>query len=632
MRAIRLGCAVAACVAALSFAGHGDVARGQAATKESLGLDDPMPGPVILAKLKAFREVGSVLMVAAHPDDENTQLLAYLENGRHYRTAYLSVTRGDGGQNLLGPEFGPTLGVIRTQELLAARRIDGPEQFFTRALDFGYSKDYQDTLQRWGHEAVLGDVVRVVREFRPDVIVARFSPEPGPTHGHHTASAVLAEEAFKAAADPKMYPEQGLAPWQAKRVVVNRGGPGGGGGGGVQMDTSGIEEATGESFASMAGRSRAMHKTQGFGNAGNGGGRGGGGPRMESFELLAGESMSKDLLDGVDTTWGRVEGGAEIGKMADGVIAGFDVKNPAGSVDAVLAMRKVLMTLPGKDPIVERKRLELDRILQGCLGLTVETTIDHAEVVPGEVMHLKHTVKVASNIPVKWGGMWYPGATYVSKGVVELHANVPSLMEELPILPTTTEISQPYWLKEEPGIGMFHVAEPTMIGQPENWPVFPVEEIFSVGDQSFNVPDEPVEITNVEGRIERRRISAVPPVTLHFAESVRLFAPGATRDVEVEVAAQREGTAGTLSLVIPGGWKAEPASSEFRLKKVGDSAKVLFHVTAPAEVGMGTIVASAEVNGVRYDNDRQEISFKHLPTILLQPTARLKAVSLELAT
>src|SRR5262250_57490 len=242
-------------------------------------------GAAILQQLRSFANTGSVLYVAAHPDDENTQVIAYLARGRGYRTAYLSLTRGDGGQNLLGPQLGEALGVARTQELLAARRVDGGRQYFTRAKDFGYSKNAEETLTVWDRQAILCDIVRVIREFRPDVIITRFSPQPAPTHGHHTASAVLAVEAFKLAADPAAFREQlrELKPWQARRIVhnVGRGAAAANPGAGVpiaglpadvpdgqvvvKVEVGGRDPVSGESFASIAARSRAMHKTQGFG-------------------------------------------------------------------------------------------------------------------------------------------------------------------------------------------------------------------------------------------------------------------------------------------------------------------------------------------------------------------------------
>src|SRR5947208_9755500 len=285
-------------------------------------------GAEVLQQLRSFANMGSVLYVAAHPDDENTQTIAYLARGRGYRTAYLSVTRGDGGQNLLGPQLGEALGVARTQELLAARRLDGGRQYFTRAKDFGYSKNAEETLSVWDRQGVLGDIVRVIREFRPDVIITRFSPKPAPTHGHHTASAVLAVEAFTLAADPAAFPEQlrTVRPWQARRIVHNVGlgaaaaNPGAGmavagspanvpdGPGVVKVEVGGRDPVSGESFASIAARSRGMPQTQGFGirrPAVNGG------LRIEPFVLLAGDAAANDLLDGVDTTWNRVRGGAE---------------------------------------------------------------------------------------------------------------------------------------------------------------------------------------------------------------------------------------------------------------------------------------------------------------------------------
>src|SRR5215831_3101532 len=150
----------------------------------------------------------TVLMIAAHPDDENTAVLADLARGRLVDTGYLSLTRGEGGQNLIGPEQGEKLGVIRTEELLDARRIDGARQFFSRAIDFGFSKTAKETLDKWGRERTLGDIVWVIRKFRPDVVILRFSGTPRDGHGQHQSSAILGREAFTAAADPKQFPDQ----------------------------------------------------------------------------------------------------------------------------------------------------------------------------------------------------------------------------------------------------------------------------------------------------------------------------------------------------------------------------------------------------------------------------------------
>jgi LmbE family N-acetylglucosaminyl deacetylase len=597
---------------------------------------EPPPDSAILQELRSFREMGSVLYIAAHPDDENTQLIAYFARGRDYRTAYLSVTRGDGGQNVLGPEFGEKLGVARTQELLAARRLDGGRQFFTRAIDFGFSKDYRETLSIWDKQQVLSDMVRVIREFRPDVLITRFSPQPGNTHGHHTASAVLAVEAFKLSGDPKAFPEQlgDLTPWQPKRLLLNAGGFGRGGGGtnnasALQFDIGGNDPVLGISFSELAARSRSMHKTQGFGNFGGFGNRA---ARPESFQLLDGEPATKDILDGVDTTWGRVPGGAEIGKLADEAIAQFNPQDPAASVPALLTLRSRLTALSTKDSVVIEKRAQLDRILQACLGLDVETVIPQAEVVPGEVLELHHSVIVRSSIPVRWLAVRYPDIKREIKKAIELRAKESSTRDSSEMLPANTPLTQPYWLREEGTPGMFRVDDPSLIGRPENPPTFPVEQVFDVGGQTLVIPDEPVQVTADSTKGEtRRRLDVIPPVSLSFGSEVALFSPGASHPVEVQVTAFRANKAGTLRLNMPEGWKVAPATQSFHLAAVGDHVRVKFTVTAPAQSVTAKIIANAEIGGVRYQNDRVEIRYAHIPLQLLQPPAALKAVSLDLA-
>ncbi len=579
--------------------------------------------------------MGSVLYIAAHPDDENTELIAYLARGRDYRTAYLSLTRGDGGQNVLGPEFGDKLGVARTQELLAARRIDGGRQFFSRAIDFGFSKNYQETLNVWDKQEVLSDMVRIIREFRPDVIITRFSPVPGGTHGHHTSSSVLAIEAFKLAGDPDAFPEQGLPPWQAKRIFwnissfqrdrdngTNR----------ISINAGGKDSVSGETFADIAGQSRAMHKTQGFGAFRNLGGNGG--TRTESFQFLDGAPVTNDILDGVDTTWNRVPGGAEIGKSVDEIIAQFNPQDAAASVPALLKLRSQLATLPAKDPIVAERRVQLDRILQACLGLTTETTIVQAEVVPGEPMNLHHSVVIHSDIPVRWIGTHHAGlkVEFTSASAVNLNPGQPSERDETLKLPAGTPLSQPYWLREEGTPGMFRVDNPALIGTPENAPAFPVEQVFEVGGQTLIVPDEPVQIaTNFAGNEIRRRQDVIPPVSLKFTSEVELFSPGTSHRVEVEIVASRADSAGTLRLEAPAGWIVSPAKQAFNLKTVGEQKRFTFIVTAPAQLSTAKIIASAEIDGVRYRNQREEIFYPHIPRQLLQPLASMKAVSLDLA-
>jgi LmbE family N-acetylglucosaminyl deacetylase len=591
----------------------------------------------ILQQMRSFREMGTVLYLAAHPDDENTELIAYFSRGRGYRTAYLSVTRGDGGQNELGPEFGEKLGVARTQELLAARRLDGGRQFFTRAIDFGFSKSPQETLEIWDHDEVLADVVRVVREFQPDVIITRFPVPPGSGgHGHHTASAMLAVEAFKLAGEPTAYPEQlreGLTPWQPKRVLWNSfnfgnrplplPGPV------FHTDIAGTDAATGESFGSIAARSRAMHKTQGLGGFTS---RVGGGPNVQNFLLLAGEPANGDVMDGVDLTWGRIPGGAEIDRLVADVIAAFKPDDPAASLPALLAIRAKIAVLPD-GPLVSDKRHQLDGILQGCLGLQVETLVPEAEAMAGDVLKLHQAVSMHADFPVRWAAVRYPSLKIETKVGTDLAAGQPASEEATATLPATTPVSQPYWLRSDGTAGTFRVDDATLIGRPENPPVLPVEYVFAVGGQALVVADEPVQIeAGAPAAQARRPLVVIPPVALKFVHEVELFAPGATRPVLVEVTADRAGVHGKLQLNVPAGWTSAPATEPFRLNAGGESVRVTFNVTAPGQPATGEIGAVAEVNGRKFENQRVVISYPHLPVQLLQPAARLKAVALNLAT
>jgi hypothetical protein len=469
------------------------------------------------------------------------------------------------------------------------------------------------------------------------VVIARFPPWATQTHGHHTASAVLAVEAFKLAGDPKAFPDQlkELKPWQPKRILLN--GFGGGFGrpadpvptNAIHLDISGDDPITGESFNDIAGRSRSMHKTQGFGNFTGSGFRG---TRGETFTLLGGEPATKDVMDGVDTTWGRVAGGAEIGQLADQLVAKFDSNNPAASVPALLALRAKLSKLDS-DSVVEEKRHDLDRIIQNCLGLSVETIVPEAEVVPGETLKLQHRVNLQANFPVRWVGVTYPLTGTKLEKPAELHAGQQLDETSTQTLPKTTPLTQPYWLREEPTTGMYRVADPSLIGRPENPPAFPVEHVFEIDGQMLTIADEPVQIANKPGDgVVRRRLDVISPVTLKFLSEVRLFAPGATRPVEVELTAFRPNLNGTLKLDAPAGWKVFPATKPFRLGAVGAQEKLSFTVTAPAQSTSARLSAVADINGAQFNNQRIELRFAHVPWQLLQPPAQVDAVSLELAT
>ena len=595
----------------------------------------------ILQELRAFRELGSVLYVAAHPDDENTQLITYLARGRGYRTGYLSLTRGDGGQNESGPEFGEKLGLARTWELLAARQLDGGHQFFTRALDFGYSKDVNETLRIWDRQQVLADVVRVIRQFRPDVVITRFSPTPSSTHGHHTASSVLALEAFKLAGDPTAFPEQlapssGLTPWQPKRILhnntpynsqLNANSPLYAKA--LKLEVAGTDPGSGEAFGAIANRSRAMHITQGFGSLATAQVRS---SRLETFELLAGDRAATDLLDGVDVSWSRYPGGAVVGTLIDTTIADFNPADPTASVAALLTLRERLAAWP-TDPVLTAKRTQLDHLLQACLGLVIETISPQAEVTPGEILALAHRATLRSGgATVRWVSIRYPSLNTELAVGTTLAVGATLTREAQPTLPKSTPPSQPYWLRAEGTAGMSVVADAELIGRPVNPPAFPVEFVFEIAGQTLSVSDEPIQIVAPASAAQARRpLAVVAPVALAFADEVALLAPNSHQPTVIEVTAARANAAGTLRLELPAGWQAAPATHSFYLKNAGDKIQLTFTLTAPAHPATASIRAVAELDGLTYDQQRIAIRYPHLPVLLLQPTARLQVVALDLA-
>jgi len=606
---------------------------------------DPAPEPLAPAalaqELRSLRTVGTVLHIGAHPDDENTELITYLARGRGLRAAYLSLTRGDGGQNELGRDFDEKLGVLRTQELLAARRIDSGRQFFTRAIDFGYSKSPEETLAFWDKREVLGDVVRIIRQFRPDVIVTRFPVPPGSGgHGHHTASAMLAVEAFKLAGDPTAYPEQlaqGLTPWQPRRVLWNvfrfgaaanaplplPGTP-------FSQDIAGTDAATGQEFGQLAALSRSQHKTQGLGGFAL---RPRTGPNGQSFLLLAGEPATSDLMDGVDTTWERYPGGEAIDAALAKIIADFKSDAPTASVPALVKLKRQIERLPW-NPIIDDKLAQLSRIVFSCVGLQVTTTASRAEITPGETFDLTAQFQVASaDVPVSYRGWRVAGGNHFLRAVdsmPRLQVGVP-LIDKFPVtIPEKAPVSQPYWLREAGKAGIASVTDPLLIGLPDNPPTVATAYVFEIAGEEFYFPDEPICITRDEPGESRRSLEIIPPVSLAFDSEIFFVAPGSSKTVSVAINAARAGR-GTLRLRAPAGWSVAPAEQPFALEQAGEKSTFTFTVTAPATGGAGRLAAEAEIGGHVYSNKRIELRYAHLPLQLLQPAADVRVASFDLA-
>lgn len=444
------------------------------------------PASKILHEMEKLKVLGSVLYLAAHPDDENTRLITWLANEKKYRTAYLSLTRGDGGQNLIGDEQAVELGLIRTQELLAARRIDGGEQFFTRAYDFGYSKKPEETFRIWEKDSILADVVWVIRRFQPDVIITRFPVTGEGGHGHHSASAILANEAFQAAGDPTRFPEQlkYVTVWQAKRILWNTfnfGGTNTTAPDQLKIDVGGFNPLLGKSYGEIAAESRSQHKSQGFGVPSTRG------ESFEYFKTTGGAAPRTDLFDDLQSDWSRLPQSVGLAQQLDSLTAQFNVQYPERSLERLLQIHARISALPPSG-WKEYKLNALRNIIFQCAGLYAEAITAQPTVAHGDTLRFSLNLIARRDFPVQLHSLWY------SDRDTTLHHALPSnrtysLPAAIPVK-QSWGITQPYWLQAPMQAGRFTVVDPLQVGLPENPAPVRVRVGFRMGntDLSLEIP------------------------------------------------------------------------------------------------------------------------------------------------
>ena len=430
--------------------------------------------------IRKLNVLGSVLYLAAHPDDENTRLLAYFAKDKMYRTGYLSLTRGDGGQNLIGDEQGIELGLIRTQELLSARRIDGAEQFFS--YDFGFTKSPDETFTKWDKEKILSDVVWVIRKFQPDVIITRFPTTGEGGHGQHTASAILANEAFAAAADPTRFPEQlkFVKPWQVKRVMWNTfnfGSTNTTSSDQFQLDVGGYNPLLGKGYGEIAAVSRSNHKSQGFGASASRG------ETIEFFKTTRGSAPTNDLMDGVDLTWKRVKDGEKISKMIDKLSSSFDLLHPEQSVPGLVELYKAISSLP--DGSWRNQKLkEVQQLIEQCSGLFLDATTTEQFAVQTDSVH----ISFFSNNRLGVSAMLKKVSVdaFDSSMNITLAKNKNIVFTKTFRVPASKPITQPYWLEHRMEEGYYNVTDQQKIGQPDVDPAYVANFTVNIEGQDFN--------------------------------------------------------------------------------------------------------------------------------------------------
>lgn len=579
--------------------------------------------------LQKLNVLGRVLYVAAHPDDENTNLMALWANGSLYDTAYLCVTRGDGGQNLIGPELGERLGVIRTHELLAARKLDRGRQFFTRALDFGFSKSSPETLKIWDRDKILADIVWVIRKWKPDVVVTRFSTEDDKTHGHHTASAILTREAFQAAGDPKRFPEQlaFVEPWKATRLVWNTSpfffsnrnipfDPTGL----ATLEAGGFNPLLGRAFTEIAAASVSMHKSQGVGRPPIRG------ARKEYFKLLEGAPITSGLFDDIDTNWTRVSKSEAIAEKVKELLATFAPADPAASVPKLLELRRALTESDDKNWFMA-KAGEIDALIVACLGLHIESSTASAVVTAGQQLPIKLEAINRSKVPVQL----LEARTPVSGEQLRLDAPLPQdqlVAKDLsPTLPKEVTWTQPYWLRKPAAPGTFVVDDQKLIGLPENPPPFPVEVVVRVGGQNLRylIDTRHRTVDPIAGEL-RHALVIAPPVFVNLQNSAFVFGDDKSKTVQARVTASTGAVRGQLKLDAPKGWRIEPASVPVELNAADAESFATFTIHPPPTPGEATLRAVVTVDGRDYSFARERISYQHIGVHTLMPPAEAKIV------
>jgi LmbE family N-acetylglucosaminyl deacetylase len=581
----------------------------------------------IFQQLKKLDVLASVLYVGAHPDDENNALLPWLAKEKLYRTAYLSLTRGDGGQNLLGDEQGIELGLIRTQELLAARSVDGAEQYFTRAYEFGFSKSAAEALHIWDKEKILSDFVWVIRKFQPDIIIKRFPPDKRAGHGHHAASAILAQEAFAAAADSTKFPEQfkyGVKPWQAKRILWNTfnfGGTNTTSEDQLKIDIGGYNALIGKSYGELGGEARTMHKSQGEGRLRRRG------PSYEYFMNTGGEAPKHDLMDDIITDWKRIPGGEAIETMVNNIINNYNIAEPKLSVPALVKLYQAIKALPAGS-WRNQKLGEVQQIIEECSALYVEAVSSQSQVVQGGNLAITFTLNKREdvNASLKEIGV----ANFDTLITTDVPNNQNISVNKILRVADDKKISQPYWLVYPLKGGTFDVRDQTLIGKAWNDPPFEASFMVNIDGEDFTFK-RPVQykfVDPVKGELFEP-IPVLPKIELNYTEDNFISLNGAPVKAMMHLKSNINNFE-EYKIVqdYSKNWSNNFPSFSYETKDKEVFKTGIF--TSKSDKTNTTEEIKLQTADGKYDGFTKVISYNHIPTITYFPRAQANLVKLDI--
>jgi len=583
--------------------------------------------------VKKLNFLGSVLYLAAHPDDENTRLISYMSNHVKARTAYLSLTRGDGGQNLIGPELRELLGVIRTQELLAARRTDGGEQRFTRANDFGYSKHPDETLAIWNKNEVLSDVVLAIRQFKPDIIINRFDHRsPGTTHGHHTSSAMLSVEAFDLANDKNAYPEQvkQYGTWQPKREFFN-----------TSWWFYGSEEkfeeadktnllnfdigvyypALGVSNNEIAALASSQHLCQGFGRLSQRG------SQTEYIELIKGD-LPKDksnIFDGINTTWTRVKGGEQIETILKNVETNFNFENPAAHLDQLLQARQLILAIDSPQ-WKDQKIKEINKIIEACAGLYLEASANTPTASTGQIIDIDIEALNRSNATIKFDSYTISNNSINSNYGKLLKANDKQVLKEKITIANSLQPTAPYWLNQKGSLGMYKVEDKNLIGKPETPRAITIDFHLNINGFPFTVTKDLVYRYSKPDKGELYRpFEIIPEASAKINQKVIIFDNDQQKEIPVTVQAGKDNLEGYITIAHPNGWSVFPEKQKIAIANKGQEQTFIFTIIPPKNQSEGLISPIVTIGDKTYTKELVEINYEHIPfqTVLLPSESKI---------